>query len=439
MAKGKKGKKAAQGEQKAEEQKDKLLEVDKEWFQIQIRSLEEKLDRRNDRAKNLESSNKEYQDRFEQLREDKADVVAFLKRALQQRTDQISELQARLEGLQHVHETDGKAYEKKIADMQQELGRTKEELGSENMVLTKKLDALEEFRIQREQLMTKFDEQETKLEQQKNSYESKIYEQEKKHIKEEDRLKRDMMVKLESVAAEFRKAANAQMSATTQRTIRENVNVSAQVQQLSEKASDLAAENEGLKMKNVERQRKIEMLEDEQKKLVKRNAYRLKVIQDLTNKCKKFEDQLASLNSFYSERRNYQNKIKELEEVIEELDKKLGSSTETTKAREASIADINKRLTGLNKTKEMINMCLSEASGSIRAALALAEESEPADTKARREDVLNQLLVLLNTSVTEKKVLLADVGEESLSNREDDIEYLIGSLGLVPSSNEFDK
>ena len=97
------------------------------------------------------------------------------------------------------------------------------------MVLTKKLDALEEFRIQREQLMAKFDEQETKVEEQKQSYESKIYEQEKKHIIEEDRLKRDMMSKLESVAAEFRKAANAQMSATTQRTIRENINISSQV------------------------------------------------------------------------------------------------------------------------------------------------------------------------------------------------------------------
>ena len=107
--------------------------------------------------------------------------------------------------------------------------RTKEQLGSENMVLTKKLDALEEFRLQREQLMAKFDEQETKVEEQKKHYETKIYELEKKHIKEQDRLKRDMMIKLESVAAEFRKAANAQMSATTQRTIRENVSVSAQV------------------------------------------------------------------------------------------------------------------------------------------------------------------------------------------------------------------
>ena len=125
----------------------------------------------------------------------------------------------------------------------------------------------------------------------------------------------------------------------------------------------------------------------------------LKVIQDLTSKCKTFEDQLASLNSFYSERRSYQNKIKELEEVIEQLNKKLGSSNEKTKQREASIADINKKLTGMSKTKTMINQCLSQASGSIRSALALAEEAEPADTKARREDVLNQLLVLLNTSV----------------------------------------
>ena len=67
----------------------------------------------------------------------------------------------------------------------------------------------------------------------------------------------------------------------------------------------------------------------------------------MTGKCKTFEDQLASLNSFYSERRSYQNKIKDLEMVIEELNKKLGSSTAMTKEREASIAVINKRLTGM--------------------------------------------------------------------------------------------
>ena len=61
--KGGKGKKGAEGDEEAA-QKDKLLEVDKEWYQIQIKSLEEKLDRRNDRARTLEVSNKEYQERY---------------------------------------------------------------------------------------------------------------------------------------------------------------------------------------------------------------------------------------------------------------------------------------------------------------------------------------------------------------------------------------
>ena len=147
-----------------------------------MRSLEDKLERRNDRMKQLEQSNREYQERFDELREDKADVVAYLKRTLLHRTDQISELQARLEGLQEVHETDGVMYKKKLSDMEQDFARTKEQLASENMVLTKKLDALEEFRIQREQLMARFEEQEAKVDSQKKEFEDRIYDLEKRHV-----------------------------------------------------------------------------------------------------------------------------------------------------------------------------------------------------------------------------------------------------------------
>ncbi len=55
-------------------------------------------------------------------------MVAYLKRMLQQRLDQISELQARLEGLQQVHEADQKSYELKLEQLKQEAARTKEEL-----------------------------------------------------------------------------------------------------------------------------------------------------------------------------------------------------------------------------------------------------------------------------------------------------------------------
>ena len=41
--------------------REKVTEVDKEWFNIQIRALEEKLQRRTDKLHGLEQSNVEYQ------------------------------------------------------------------------------------------------------------------------------------------------------------------------------------------------------------------------------------------------------------------------------------------------------------------------------------------------------------------------------------------
>ena len=75
------------------------------------------------------------------------------------------------------------------------------------------------------------------------------------------------------------------------------------------------------------------------------------------------------------------------------MNKKLGSNTDKSKEKEIAITNINTKLNKMARTKQMINSCLNEASGSIRAALALAEDSEEADIKASREDVLNQLLV----------------------------------------------
>ena len=56
-------------------------------------------------------------------------------------------------------------------------------------VLTKKLDSLEEFRQQKEQLMTKFEKLESDSKQKMADYEAKIYDLEKSHIREQDRLK----------------------------------------------------------------------------------------------------------------------------------------------------------------------------------------------------------------------------------------------------------
>ena len=67
MSKKSKSSKKSDAAGLAEEAKEKLTEVDKEWFNIQIRALEEKLQRRNDKMNRLEQSNQDYQNKSGQL------------------------------------------------------------------------------------------------------------------------------------------------------------------------------------------------------------------------------------------------------------------------------------------------------------------------------------------------------------------------------------
>ena len=122
--------------------------------------------------------------------------------------------------LKVAHLSERSDYEGQLTDLRGEYAKTKEELEGEIMVLTKKLDSLEEFRQQKEQLSNKFDKLEGDSKDKMEEYEKKIYNLEKNHIREQDRLKKEMMERVENVAGEFRKAAHSQMAATTQRTIR---------------------------------------------------------------------------------------------------------------------------------------------------------------------------------------------------------------------------
>ncbi|KAJ9577935.1 hypothetical protein L9F63_025203, partial [Diploptera punctata] len=73
------------------------------------------------RCLELEMSNEEYQRKYEQLDEDRADIIAYLKKMLQQKEDEITELKERLEGLQKTLEQDKQMYEEKIANLQYEI------------------------------------------------------------------------------------------------------------------------------------------------------------------------------------------------------------------------------------------------------------------------------------------------------------------------------
>jgi len=91
------------------------------------------------------------------------------------------------------------------------------------------------------------------------------------------RLKKDMITRVNHVAAEFRKASNRQMAETTKRTIRENIVISTQMSKMSERTEELIEENNELKERDRKQRQQIALLDEGEKALARRNASNQKV------------------------------------------------------------------------------------------------------------------------------------------------------------------
>ena len=92
------------------------------------------------------------------------------------------------------------------------------------------------------------------------------------------RLKKEMVTRVNQVAAEFRKVSNKQMAETTKRTIRENVSINAQLAKMSDKTMDMMKDSDELKDSEKTQRQQLEMLEKNEKELAKKNHSHLKVV-----------------------------------------------------------------------------------------------------------------------------------------------------------------
>ena len=86
-----------------------------------------------------------------------------------------------------------------------------------------------------------------------------------------------MVMRVNQVAAEFRKVSNKQMAETTKRTIRENVSINSQLAKMSDKTMELIQENDDLKAKEKKHKQQIDLLEANEKELAKKNHSNQKV------------------------------------------------------------------------------------------------------------------------------------------------------------------
>ena len=126
---------------------------------------------------------------------------------------------------------------------------------------------------------------------------------------------------------------------------------------------------------------------------------------------------------------------------------------------EKAVSETKMSMLEVSEDKSFLDTCLREACESIQRCLALlSDTTEEVEQKARREDVLNQLLVLLNTAINRKEktsqragsarrkvsrrreskleimvVASTEEEEEEEEGERDPTNYMSGALGLIPT------
>lgn len=320
MSSKKKGGKKAKKEKLPEEPKaeETVDETSKQFYLLQIRDLEEKLKRYQTKSDELEILCKNYEGKFTKEIGDKRDIVGNLQNELTRKTFELNDLNDRLIGLQQAKDAEKETFEKQLADLRREHQEMKDSLTNQINSLTAKLTSLEEFKAQKETLLAQLDELNNTIKKLEEEHEKKIYEIEKKTVLDKDRLKKEMIVKVNQVAADFRRVSNKQMADTTKRAIKENVSINTQLQKMSQKVIEIVSENDQAKEYEKNQKQQIILLEENEKELAKKNVNNVKIIRMLTDKCKSQEAIITELEEKCNEmHENEQN----AGQLIDELGK----------------------------------------------------------------------------------------------------------------------
>ncbi|XP_058447573.1 cilia- and flagella-associated protein 157 [Malaya genurostris] len=408
---------------------DGLSAVDRQFFEITINDLNQKLARLRTHNVKIEERNEELELKLKQIEEDRADVTAFLDRTLQDKLAVIIELEDKLSELSKVRDQENEECQKQIVSLDAKYKAMHEQLTSEIQLLTGKLNSMEEFRLQRDELMAKFDAQDAELKEQNKRHKTILYEMERKVIVDKDRLRKDVENKLLQLSTEFTKSSEIRVAAHTQRLVRENIALNNEMDRMIFTQERLEKQYAELKSQNSELRNNAEIDLVEKQRLMQTCQERLDLIKQLADQ---YEQQLntnAQLNA-------YKERAVEFETETEVTKKEYKHLRQKVRILEQYIHYINTDRQALRNTSnhyrqefERISEILKTVRFTVRSAFKEDEVDDDLpyqEIKRKRliSDLLNALTELdLQPRIDISIATLPPDGEEG---------YEQGDLGVIP-------
>ncbi|XP_046697293.1 cilia- and flagella-associated protein 157 isoform X2 [Silurus meridionalis] len=399
------------GKQKAEKtatlgentaQDNALSEGGKEFYRAQIRDLEERLEKYQHKCDELEVRQKDFSTSYNNVVREKQDIVLYLKRTLSQKEDELADISEKYQELQAAKDAEKESFDRQLSVLRSEFQETRDKLISENMVLGK-LASLEDFQMQKDEIMGQMESLKEQLEHQRQDHQSVIYNLEKKAVLDNYKLKKEMQQHMATVAAEFHKISDKKIPETTKRAIRENMIAMTRLRQISDTTKELMEENDALKDKEKQLKREIEIIEPLLNEMTRKSLANQKVVQQLTEKCKLMHVELEDYASHKQEHQKLVNNHSTLQKELNALRQDHKSAMDELNQTKVEAARLKTELQEERTQRGYVDTVLQEAAMALKEALKVVnevprEEVSEVQTFAMRNQMMQKLMAILDSA-----------------------------------------
>ncbi|KMQ96972.1 phosphatidylinositol-specific phospholipase c x domain-containing protein 3 [Lasius niger] len=367
------------GEKEKKVRKKCLNERETLSYEQQILDNNKQLSRLRSRNEELEHEVKVITKKLEQLKEDRSDVVAHLKRNLEGKIEETRELSERLLALEELRKQEQAECKKKESAMELEYRTMESNLSAEVKLAAGKLNALEDWRLARLDLMHKFEVQEEQIAKQEESHKMTLYETEKSVIIAKAKMQKEMEERLKQLAQEFKDATNIRIADMMHNTVRRNVALNHELNSMLKICEDLEAKSAECKDNDRMLRLQCELFETEARialnDAMKQKRTMHKLAQEhisMVFEYGRVQRENARLNNYERLMSEYRTICAESEQKAKILERRL---QETKRAKEEILREVRNKCEEFKK----LNETLTEAKRCILEALQLQEDACTSD------------------------------------------------------------
>ncbi|XP_026744501.1 cilia- and flagella-associated protein 157-like [Trichoplusia ni] len=365
-------------------------EVERTFLELQLAECNRKVARLRTALDEYELRNEELQASYDKLDEDRADIIAYLKKTLAVKNEENVELKEKVKGLEEIREIENERFKETTTELEKNFTIMKDQLTSENKLLAGKLNTLEEFRAIRDDLMKKFERQEEEFKDQEMKYKRIIYNSEKKFIIGKDKLKQEMEARLLQLAQDFQDATELRIAASTHRVIRENIAISNELDNILLTQSKVANQNKQFRDQMTRAIVSQELAEEERDKAISKSVIQVKIIDQLTAAFEEIKKEKCLYERRYFDFEKLEGKIRKLTKENENLALQVRVLEQNLHAR---LSDQNKAAVEacqMTKERDKLRKILKDAAFAIQAALKLDQWA----TEDAERDVMDRQVLL---------------------------------------------